>query len=264
MDAMDPHGLYGLPLERFTPERDALAKELRRARSRDEAARVSKLRKPSVAAWAVNQLVRTQRRGVSALFEAGDALREAQSELVRGRGNPDKLRQALERERAAADELAQKAGGLLSSEGRGLTQATLDRVSETLHAAALDDEARAEVRDGCLDRELRRVGLGANGASTEPGRPHSGGRRQPAANARRRPEAVERERNKRLDAARKSEVEARRALDRASRQLESAERRRDRAAESLQEAEAAVSAARRGAREAAREHERARRQVERA
>jgi hypothetical protein len=46
---MQPRELYGLPLERFTEERNALAKQLRRDGRRTEAAEVSKLRKPSVA-----------------------------------------------------------------------------------------------------------------------------------------------------------------------------------------------------------------------
>src|SRR5947209_20145303 len=98
---MDAHDLYGLPLERFVPERGALAKALRNEGERDEAARVGKLPKPSRAAWAVNQLVRTQRRAVAALFEAGDALQQAQTEVIAGRGQAGSLREAAERERAA-------------------------------------------------------------------------------------------------------------------------------------------------------------------
>ncbi|HEX6580351.1 MAG TPA: hypothetical protein VF195_05715, partial [Actinomycetota bacterium] len=56
--------LYGLPLERFTAERDALAKELASAGDRDGAARVKALRKPVVAAWAVNLLAREDPDGV--------------------------------------------------------------------------------------------------------------------------------------------------------------------------------------------------------
>jgi len=67
--------LYGLPLDRFVAERTALARELRGAGRREEAGEVAALRKPSVAAWAVNQLVRTQGRAVDELFEAVDALR---------------------------------------------------------------------------------------------------------------------------------------------------------------------------------------------
>lgn len=85
---MEADDLFGLPLERFTEERNALARELRREGRRDEAAEVARLRKPSVAAWAVNQLVRTQRREVDQLFAAGDALREAQAGLLAGRAAP--------------------------------------------------------------------------------------------------------------------------------------------------------------------------------
>jgi hypothetical protein len=236
---MDPHDLYGLPLERFTAERNGLAKELRREGRRDDAARVAAMRKPSVGAWAVNQLVRTQRRQVDGLLKAGDALQRAQSELVGGHGDSATLRQASEREREAVDRLAGKAQGLLSSEGRELSRATLDRVSETLHAAALDEDARARVKDGCLVEELRHVGLGGLG---DVAAPKSGGRRT-AVKAPSRPNAAERKRAERIEAARKAEDEARRELERASKEIEDAERRRDRAAESLREAEAAVSEA---------------------
>src|SRR5947209_12895465 len=157
---MDAHELYGLPLERFVPERSALAKALRAEGRRTEAAEVAKLPKPSRAAWAVNQLVRTQRRAVTALFEAGDALQRAQAEVIGGRGDARALREAAERERAAVKRLSDAARGLLTDEGHGLTPATLDRVSETLHAAALDDDARKQVEHACLERELRHIGLG--------------------------------------------------------------------------------------------------------
>ena len=42
---MDPRDLYGLPLEEFTAERNALAKQLRRDGQRERADEVSKLRK---------------------------------------------------------------------------------------------------------------------------------------------------------------------------------------------------------------------------
>lgn len=73
----EPHDLYGLPLERFVAERAALTKALRRAGSREQATEVASLRKPSVAAWAVNQLVRAHGREIAALFAAGDGLEHA-------------------------------------------------------------------------------------------------------------------------------------------------------------------------------------------
>ena len=64
MMTMDLDDLYGLPLDRFIPERASLVRELRSGGEREQASVVAALRKPSVAAWAVNQLIRTQRREV--------------------------------------------------------------------------------------------------------------------------------------------------------------------------------------------------------
>ncbi len=105
--------LYGLPLERFVPERDALAKRLRAERRRDDAAAVAKLGKPGVAAWVVNQLVRTQGATVRSLWEAGDALLAAQAALLDGSGGPDGLREASRAEQAALTPLLQAAVGLV-------------------------------------------------------------------------------------------------------------------------------------------------------
>ncbi|MCA1657124.1 MAG: hypothetical protein LC713_05375 [Actinobacteria bacterium] len=158
---MDPGDLYALPLDRFVPERVALAKTLRRDGRRDEAAGVAARRKPSVGAWAVNQLVRTQPAGLDRLFAAGDAVREAQAELLDGRGDARALRAAADAERAAVADLIETARGLLTSAGHELSPAVLDRVADTLHAAGLDPVARDPVRDGCLERELVHVGLGS-------------------------------------------------------------------------------------------------------
>jgi hypothetical protein len=199
---MDPGDLYGLPLERFTEERNALAKELRRRGRGDETADVSKLRKPSVAAWAVNQLVRTQRRDLDALLSAGDALQAAQAELLAGRSDPGSLRKAVDAQRGALARLTEKARGLLSADGHELTPARLEQVRETLEAAALDPGARASVSDGCLERELRHVGLG----------PLTGG----PVRLSRKPKADPR-------ATVKARADARRRLERAERELGEAE-----------------------------------------
>ena len=243
--------LYGLPLDRFVAERGALAKTLRGERRTDEAARIAALRKPSVAAWVVNQLVRTQSRAVATLFTAGDELHNAQAELLAGRGDADALREARRRERDAVDDLTQVARGLLSSDGQEPTQATLDRVSETLHAAALDDDARAQARDGCLERELRWVGFGASDAAgTTPEGERAEGER------------AERERAERRKSARKAETAARRLAERTARDLVVALERRDLAAASLNEAEDALAVARERAEDARLAHEEAQRALE--
>ncbi|MDX6682273.1 MAG: hypothetical protein QOG94_2312 [Solirubrobacteraceae bacterium] len=157
---MDVDDLYGLPFDRFVAERGALAKALRSARERERAAQVAALRKPSVAAWAVNQLVRTQHDAVAELYAAGDALRDAQADLLAGRGDGRALRAAGEAERAAVQRLVETARGLLTSDGHELSETVVERVADTLHAAALDEHAREQVREGRLERELRHVGLG--------------------------------------------------------------------------------------------------------
>jgi len=239
---MDARDLYGLPLERFVPERAALAKELRSQGRREEAAVAAKLAKPSVAAWAVNQLVRTQHRGIAELFEAGDRLQRAQEDVIAGKGSAAALRDATERERAAVRALSSAARGLLSAEGHGLTPATLERVTETLHAAALDPQARAEVQEGCLTRELKHIGLGSvagigAAAARAPGAGSAGPTRRRSEPSERE---AQRERAARLAAARKAQDDARRAAERALRELEHAQERRDRAATSLQEADEAL------------------------
>ena len=243
---MEQEELYGLPLERFTEERNALARELRKAGRREDAAKVAKLPKPPVAAWAVNQLVRTQRREVAALFDAGDALRDAQLELLAGRGKADTLREAVEDERVAREQLTGKARGLLSSDGHELSPATLSKVSETLNAAALDDEARAEVQSGCLVRELHHVGLGSLEAAPA-ARTVKRQRRpskQPAGRGARG--EAGRAAQAEVTAAQKAEAEARRRAQRSAQDVAEAKQRRAHAASELSQAEDAL----RGAQEA--------------
>jgi hypothetical protein len=268
---MEPHDLYGLPLERFTEERNALAKALRRAGQREQAAEVSKLRKPSLAAWAVNQLARTQRRDMKALFGSGDALQKAQADLLARRSDPASLRAAVEAERVAVDRLLDRARGLLSADGHELSPTGLEQVAETLHAAALEEDARVQVTDGCLTRELRRAGLGGLAADSAPrGRAAAGPTTGPRQKAAPRQEAAPRQRtpsppkpaarakSAARAQARRVEADARRRLERAERVLATAEERQRRAKSELADAREALAAARRARAEAAREHERAR------
>ncbi len=282
---MEPDDLYGLPLDRFIPERTELVRTLRSAKERDEAAAVAALRKPSVAAWAVNQLVRTQGAAVAELFAAGDALRDAQADLLAGSGDGRALRTAGERERAAVDTLVDAARGLLSSDGHELSPAVVERVADTLHAAALDEGARGQVRPGRLERELRHAGLGlgesapaapapapARPAAPEPGAKRDAGpadtkasraeRAREARTAREQAAAAQREREVARKAARTAEAQARRRAERSGHALRAAEERRERAAQALDEADEALAAARAEAQEAGEAHRRAREELD--
>jgi hypothetical protein len=151
--------LYGLPLEEFIPARDALARELRDAGRRGEATAVKGLRKPTVAAWAANQAVRSQPRAARELWDAGDALASAQEAVLSGKGSGADLREAAERERLALDPLIEAARGLLTASGGDLAETTIDKVRATLQAAAIDEDAREEVAAGRATRERTPRGL---------------------------------------------------------------------------------------------------------
>jgi hypothetical protein len=245
---MHADDLYGLPLDRFIPERGTLVKALRADKRRDEAAAVAALRKPSVAAWAVNQVVRSQPPGMQELFAAGDELRDAQARLLAGSGDGRSLRAANERERDAVDELVRAARGLLSSEGHELSPAVVDRVADTLHAAALDAGAREQVRAGRLERELRHVGLGlgespdpfATAPASAPERPKPGSAKREEREER---ERLRRELSEARKAARIAEAAAGRRAERAGHALRAAEERRARAAQALAQADDALAAA---------------------
>jgi hypothetical protein len=150
--------LYCLALEQFTAARDELARDLRRQGQPDAAAAVRALRKPTGAAWAVNQL--THRRGadVQALLDAGARLREAQRRLLAGAGR-EPLDEARAHERALVAQLAQDAATIAAEAGLSPTAALRERIRSTLHAAAADEELAAQLRAGRLTHERAAVGF---------------------------------------------------------------------------------------------------------
>jgi hypothetical protein len=67
--------LYGLPAGQFVAARNQLAKAVRDRGDEPTAAAIVALRKPTVAAWLANQLVRADPDGIHALTELGEQLR---------------------------------------------------------------------------------------------------------------------------------------------------------------------------------------------
>src|SRR3954470_17666996 len=113
--------LYGLALDEFIPARDALAKRLRADGRGEEAEDVAALRKPSVAAWAANQAVRTQPKAARELWAAGGEPRRAHAPIGGGRGGGGKLGEATARQRAALFPLVDAITGLLDPRGHSLS-----------------------------------------------------------------------------------------------------------------------------------------------
>ena len=234
----DADALYGLPLEDFVPERAAVAKRLRGEGDREAAKRVAALRKPSVAAWTINQLVRSRAKDVAAFTKAADGLRAAQGALLEGHGSPADLRTARAAERKAVARLIEVARGLFPG-GREPGESTLERIGATLHAAAADEAIRDEVLSGRLLRERESSGFGdldvelAAAVPPKPARKREREReREHAAEdtaARARKEAAERERRTRraaLQAALDQAVEERRRAEGALDEARAEEARR--------------------------------------
>jgi vacuolar-type H+-ATPase subunit I/STV1 len=144
--------LYALGLPDFTPARDARAKQLKGS---ELAAPVKALRKPSLAAWVVNLLVRREGEQVARILEVGASLREAQAAM-----SGDDLRALTRQRRQVTAAITQQARSLASEAGVRLTSAVADQVEATLTAAMLDERCAQAVRSGLLVTALSTTGVG--------------------------------------------------------------------------------------------------------
>jgi hypothetical protein len=152
--------LFGLPPGEFTAARNELARRLKAAGETEQAENVRHLAKPTVAAWAVNQLARTEKSKVRRLLDAGEKMRAAHERSLSDRAGDD-FRKATAAERELVQELTDDARALLEESGNPASDQVLKRVSETLRAASTDDEARELLEAGRLTKEIAPVGFGA-------------------------------------------------------------------------------------------------------
>ena len=234
--------LYGLPLGEFTAARNELEKRLRRDGERERAKEVKALRKPTAPAWALNQLARQRGKEVKRLVAAGERLRTAQEQLIKG-GDREELAKAAAEERELVGELA-RAAAAIAGEGGVATGTTLDeKLRATLHAAATDEDTARELLAGRLIREREAVGLfGLVEAPAPDAKPRQKASESPKTAAEddeakaRRQRARELERE--LKAATSAEKKAQRSVQSASRGAATALERAEAATERLEAAEA--------------------------
>jgi hypothetical protein len=248
----DARELYAQPPDGFIAARDALVKELKGSGRDDEAAAVKKLRRPSVVAWAVNRAAREAPEQVTALRDAGQALRRAQRKALSG-GGGDELRAATDERRAVVQQLAAVAVAAIGERGASHR----DAIAATLEAAAIDDELGERLSAGTLDKEAQpRAGFGAiEGFEVLVGGAAAGGATAEADPVE-DPAAIRRARAKEArEAAKRADV-AERAADEARTRADDLKERAATAAEAAKEAE---SEARRLADEARTERKRAER-----
>jgi hypothetical protein len=243
--------LYGAPIDEFVPRRDAIARELRAAGERDAAEQVKRLAKPSAPAWVVNRLVRERPDDVVVLLRSGDELRRVQEWLLRGEADPADLRAAVEANRLAVSRLVHAGADVLAAAGRPARGDLLERIGETLHAAAADPEMRAEVERGRVVRDRAAVGLGPSlGHVPAPAqttrRPASRDTEERAARAASEAAAAREElraAEAEAKASQRMQEAAERAVERALRALGGAEASWERAQVALREAREELAAA---------------------
>ena len=149
--------LYAAAPEEFVVERSRLAKALKQKGRTDDAKTIAAIRKPSVAAWALNQLSRLNRRETDLLLDAGHRLREAQSDALAGAGR-DAFTRAREAERQALSELTRQAEQLLKTRGNA-SPAVLNQISQSLRAAAISQEGRELLAQGRFSEPLKAEGF---------------------------------------------------------------------------------------------------------
>jgi hypothetical protein len=248
----DIDGLYALSLDEFTVARDELARTLRTEGEREAAREVKRLRRPSLAAWALNQVRRDDPRGVEQLIAAGERLRDATERLLTA-GEREPLERATAEERRLVKALARHAERQLVGAGHPASAAVQSKLLATLRAAASDAEARESLSVGRLvrDYEVSDLGLGAALASmptkprAEPAQPAQPDAAVRAAGARKargmrqrleRVQARQRELEDKADAAKRRAKDARQEAARASASFERAEAGAEQARVSAREA----------------------------
>ncbi len=152
----DAYELYGLLPGEFTAARNRLAATLKADGDTARAAAVKALRKPGMAAWVVNTMVRSMDERLGQLFDLGAQLREAQEEL-----DGAQLRALATSRRRLVGAVVQEGRSLCRSLGQPVSEAVATQVESTLQAAMADADAEAAVLGGLLVEPLLVIGMGS-------------------------------------------------------------------------------------------------------
>ena len=218
--------LFSLPPEQFIAARDEVAKRLKAEDMPEEAAEVGALRRPTVAAWAANQVARRHPADIEELLAAGETMRSAQRRVLSG-AREGGFREATDRRRKAVTKLTRSAEQVLKDSGHASAGAT-EAVSATFEAASLDEEAAEQLRAGRLSKELPApAGFGGvEGFQVVPGareeRPAKGARpkKEDGGAARKAAEREARQLATEAAQARRHAIKARADADRARERME--------------------------------------------
>lgn len=207
--------LFQLPTGEFTAARNALAKARRGA----DAAEVRALEKPSIAAWAVNQLYWRHRKVYDKVVDAAANVRAANAAMMAGKKT--NLRESETAQNAAVKAALDVVRSVLQDAADAATPATLAAAMETLRALPAPGEP------GRLSKPLKPLGFEALSGLVTPAVERQAAASQKRDDARARQS---------LEDARDAEHEAGLALGKAKRAHEAAERVHDDLQAKLREA----------------------------
>ncbi|PPS69990.1 MULTISPECIES: hypothetical protein [Streptomyces] len=247
--------LYTLRPEEFTAARASAMAAARTAGDRELAERIRALRKPSLAAWVSNLLVRSSPGEVEPLLRLGEGLRQAHQDL-----DGAQLRELSRRQHALIRALSMQARRLAKEAGHPIGESVQREVENTLHAVLADPDAARAWAGGRLTKPLSAtvgfpaVAEGARPprpapapAPSRPGRKASEQQRRRLDRAREDAEAAERELRELQDEAEtagRAAAEAKQQVDGAQQRVEELTEELERARSDHQQARFAERAAR--------------------
>jgi hypothetical protein len=147
--------LYGLPPEDFLAARRGLAAQAKADKETGLAKAIESIRKPTAAAWAINQLVRARPADIDRLVELAAGLHDAQEKM------DGAAMKSLGRERTTLiDELVRATAEVARDAGGSLSMPVANQVRETFVAALATTAAAEAVGSGQLTRALSYAGFG--------------------------------------------------------------------------------------------------------
>ena len=238
--------LYGVDGLEFVVVRKRLAAELRSSGDKAAAKTLLAARRPTIAAWALNQLVRREPALVETFLARSEDLEAAQmGELEGGR---DAIREVTRDQRVA---LSAAADAAVATLGERATETYRSQIMATLQVAGADPSVGEQLRRGRFVKELS----GATGFSGFPGlslvpeldpsdRPPARARPKGATKVERihQPDLAASEAGKRAAEAERRRVERERAAaEEAAHRLEAAEHEAQAAQDQADAAEAAAA-----------------------
>jgi hypothetical protein len=247
--AADVDELFTTPPAEFVAARNALAKSLKAAGQKEEAAAVAALRRPSAPDWALNTVALRDPDVVADAVAAAEELRAVQAAALGDAGAAADLREAMATTRQAAGALRKAAEDVLRQAGRTSDVSALtSRLNETMvHPGLLAQLEAGRLGTAAVDALDPFSGAPAptTTASARAARPAKKAARTKAAvkapERARAPERAKAPAPERIDE--RAERQARRAA-------EALERRRAQARDRLDQAEAALADARTAVRDA--------------